>query len=174
MILFDYSVRIATPISELHGVGKVFLELLHEANIKTVGDARQSTVSAIQNAITRLRQQYPDIADPVWYGRGKRVCSIIERLEESSWVESEPPEAFMCAICADWLVEPKRLPTGQLVCHYCIQDWLDRNPTNPFTRQPITMNDLNDESKNLKPLIRTHRDAHDELIVRRRRDTRKV
>ncbi|KAI9138010.1 hypothetical protein BKA69DRAFT_1094446 [Paraphysoderma sedebokerense] len=46
MVLFNYLIRADTPISQLRGVGKVFLEILHDAKIETVGDPRHSTVSA--------------------------------------------------------------------------------------------------------------------------------
>ena len=172
MTPFGLVVRSDRPLSSLNGVGGKFREIFDEAGIQTVLDARSDDAHRlIVEAMQRLRQRHPDIAPPVWAGRGARVAGIMDRIHEAAWIGMDPPDEFACMICYNWLINPRRLPSGELVCYHCIHRWLviQGETTSPYTRLPLSMADLVDESRVLRPLIRAFRDQHEELVVRRRR-----
>lgn len=169
-MLYNLAVTSETPIEQLHHVGPKILHIFHEANIRTVGEARNASGFVVQEAIDRLKTRDQSVGTSVWNGRAARVASILERLHDAAWIDVDPPEAFSCGICLEWLINAQKLPSGHLVDFHCITQWLKYKPENPFTREPLIMDQLQDVSAIMRPLINAARDEHCELIVRRRRD----
>ncbi len=56
--------------------------------------------------------------------------------------EDDPPTIFICPISQELLQDPVITSVGHIYDRHQLQQWLNRNPSDPLTRQPLTMHSI--------------------------------
>jgi U-box domain len=136
----------ATPIWDLIGVGDDPVAVFKAAGMTTVGHVYQfGTAQSIQSAIDALKLDVEEgtvKADPAFWKRlAARCCAILRRVRSAEAVPFTPAP-FVCPISQACMEDPVMSRSGTSYDRASIEEWLDRHSTDPFTREPMTANDL--------------------------------
>jgi hypothetical protein len=135
-----------TPIWDLLGVGDDPAAVFKAGGMTTVGHVYQfGTAQAIQSAIELLKADAEEgtvKADPAFWKRlGSRCCAILRRVRSAEAVPFTPAP-FVCPISQACMDDPVMSRTGTSYDRTSIEEWLDRNGTDPFTRAPMAAGHL--------------------------------
>jgi hypothetical protein len=91
-------------------------------------------------------QRFPGLSDEYYQIHRRRMVTrsmnVIIRIQEGQRVHMEIPEPFQCPLSYEWLVEPVITPGGNTYSRAEIQRWVATSPTDPLTREPLTVDQL--------------------------------
>lgn len=71
-----------------------------------------------------------------------RVNGMMETLEDEKEALNDVPEEFMDPLLCTIMRDPVKVPSGYVYDRDCILQQILNNPVDPFTRAPLTVNDL--------------------------------
>jgi hypothetical protein len=131
------------PVSALDGIGPLAAEVFTQAGYVTMGQLKafRADDRRIQGVIERMKASKPEYPTAFWRRLGTRCANIIYRVQSS---EAAPfvPSAFMCPLSLDWFTDPVVSPSGHSYERGAVVEWIQRQGTDPLTRQPITVAEL--------------------------------
>lgn len=147
------------PIDKMEGVGEQTLRVLRAAGFRTFGELHcfNAEDRKIQGVINEMRVTDPR-TDAYWRRMGTRCANIIFRAR-SAQAAPEVPEQFLCPLTLDWMEDPVVTPAGHSYSRQALLEHLKTNPTDPFTRDPLTEEQLY-PNRSLRDAIDNHRRHH--------------
>jgi hypothetical protein len=122
------------------GVGERTARIFDEANLYFLEDLRESA-QQVQAVITQL-QRSSDRSPSYWRAMGTRCDDVIYRARSATRVKQIDPEHLTCMLTATLFEDPVIAPSGHTFEKWALLEWLERNPTDPMTREPLTKDQL--------------------------------
>jgi U-box domain len=154
-------INMTDGLDVIDGVGEKSMEVLLRANFKTIEDLKKETVGygqRIQDAVDELKREKPHLKASYWNSLALRCCKIIERIQTA---EASPfiPSPYMCPLTKDWMVDPVVAPSGYSYERSAIEEWLEDDCRDPFTREEFKIDQLI-QNRHLKHAIKHYRRNH--------------
>jgi U-box domain len=152
-----------TTIDCIPGIGSIHLDIFHRAGFVTVRDLHtfDRDDHRLQSAINTLKQLRPGFDNSYWRRLFTKCINAIIRVRSGV---VNPFAYFMCPISLEIMEDPVVTPTGQTYDRQYIYDWLDVNPTDPLSRQPLTKEQLY-PVHSLKVAIAHYKNTYMNIII---------
>ena len=132
-------------ICKIPGIGEVALEAFNRAGYICVRDLYAFHLGDVagdrrlMQAIQDMRNEAGDDAFPGKYYRalGTRCANIVNRVLNARALPYAP-DHFLCRISLELMQDPVITPSGYTYERTHIEEWIDKNPRDPFTRSSLT------------------------------------
>ena len=142
----QYNMLMSAALTELPSVGRRTADILNRAGFTTLGDLHNADYTTVRDSVHRVISELtPSSFDTSYWLRMQRRCEGIALRARNAQAAPTVPEACMCPITWDWIVDPVRTPSGHVYDRSAILTHIREYGTDPMTRSPLTEQDLRDD-----------------------------
>lgn len=156
----------SSSISEIPGLGEVTLE----AGYRTVQDLYTFDVGRVagdrrlMEAINDMRNEAnPPLPSRYYRSLGTRCANIVNRVRHATALPYAP-DHLLCNISLDLMQDPVLAPSGYTYERANIEEWININPCDPMTREPLTREQLY-PNRALAEAIRYYRNNFQSFVI---------